>query len=389
MIINSLLDTDLYKLTMQQAVLHKFPASEVEFKFKCRNKDIDLRRLSTKIKEEIRHLCSLRFTNEELDYLRSIRFIKKDYVDFLRIFQLNEEYIHIKDDTEFSLKIAGPWLHTILFEVPVLAIINELYFKSLNYDEAECFKIGSANLSQKIELVKKTNDEDLNFRLIEFGTRRRFSFKWHNIIVETLKKELPKNFSGTSNVYFAMKNNLIPFGTMAHEWLQAGQALGVRLVDSQKFMLENWVSEYRGDLGIALSDVVGMEAFLRDFDLYFTKLFDGARHDSGDPYLWCDKLIEHYHSLGIDPSKKSAVFSDGLTFPLAINLAKKYKGKINTSFGIGTNLTNDVGLDALQIVIKMTKCNGQPVAKISDSSGKGMCEDDGYLNYLKQVFKII
>jgi len=389
LIINSLLDTDLYKLTMQQAVLHKFPASEVEFKFKCRNKDIDLRRLSTKIKEEIRHLCSLRFTNEELDYLRSIRFIKKDYVDFLRIFQLNEEYIHIKDDTEFSLKIAGPWLHTILFEVPVLAIINELYFKSLNYDEAECFKIGSANLSQKIELVKKTNDEDLNFRLIEFGTRRRFSFKWHNIIVETLKKELPKNFSGTSNVYFAMKNNLIPFGTMAHEWLQAGQALGVRLVDSQKFMLENWVSEYRGDLGIALSDVVGMEAFLRDFDLYFTKLFDGARHDSGDPYLWCDKLIEHYHSLGIDPSKKSAVFSDGLTFPLAINLAKKYKGKINTSFGIGTNLTNDVGLDALQIVIKMTKCNGQPVAKISDSSGKGMCEDDGYLNYLKQVFKII
>jgi len=186
-----------------------------------------------------------------------------------------------------------------------------------------------------------------------------------------------------------MKNNLTSFGTMAHEWLQAGQALGVRLVDSQKFMLENWVAEYRGDLGIALSDVVGMEAFLQDFDLYFTKLFDGARHDSGDPYLWCDKLIEHYHSLGIDPSKKSAVFSDGLTFPLAIDLAKKYKGKINTSFGIGTNLTNDVGLDALQIVIKMTKCNGQPVAKISDSSGKGMCEDEGYLNYLKQVFKII
>jgi len=139
LIINSLLDTDLYKLTMQQAVLHKFPASDVEFKFKCRNKDIDLRSISAKIKEEIKNLCSLRFKNEELDYLRSIRYMKKDYVDFLRIFQLNEEYIHIKDDNEFSLKIAGPWLHTILFEVPVLAIINELYFKSLNYDEVECF----------------------------------------------------------------------------------------------------------------------------------------------------------------------------------------------------------------------------------------------------------
>ncbi|MCP4131361.1 MAG: nicotinate phosphoribosyltransferase, partial [bacterium] len=218
--------------------------------------------------------------------------------------------------------------------------------------------------------------------------RRRRSGEWQQQVIGTLAAEVPGNLTGTSNVYFAKKYNLRPIGTMAHEFLQASQALGVRLVDSQKFAFENWVQEYRGDLGIALSDVVGMDAFLRDFDLYFCKLFDGARHDSGDPYEWCDKLLAHYKKMGIDPKTKTAVFSDGLNFELARDLAKKYNGQIRIAFGIGTNLTNDFGEKALQIVIKMTECNGQPVAKISDSPGKSMCKDESFIKYVKKVFNI-
>ncbi|NQV00446.1 MAG: nicotinate phosphoribosyltransferase, partial [Parcubacteria group bacterium] len=173
----------------------------------------------------------------------------------------------------------------------------------------------------------------------------------------------------------------------AHEFLQAAQAL-VRVQDSQKFAFQQWAEEYRGKLGIALSDVVGMDAFLKDFDLYFCKLYDGARHDSGDPIVWCEKLIRHYENNGIDPKTKTAVFSDGLTFPKALALAKEFEGRIKTSFGIGTNLTNDMGITPLQIVIKMVECNGQPVAKISDSQGKEMCKDKAYLTHLKGVFNI-
>lgn len=176
---------------------------------------------------------------------------------------------------------------------------------------------------------------------------------------------------------------------MAHQWIMAGQGVhGIRLSDSQKHMLDVWAKEYRGDLGIALSDTLGMGAFLKDFDKYFAKLYDGARHDSGDPYIWCEKLIEHYKSLNIDPRTKSAVFTDGLNIEKAVDLAIRFHNKIQTSFGIGTNLTNDVGFTPLNIVIKLVEVNGNPVAKLSDSMGKGMCEDYDYLNYLKKVFNV-
>lgn len=386
MIITSLLDTDLYKLTMMQGVLHQFPWAEVRYEFKCRNEGVDLRPIADEVRREIDDLCQLRFTREELDFLAGLRFMKPDFIQFLRLFHLQGDYIRVDiDGGEFSLKIKGPWLHAILFEVPVLALINEIWFRQ-NHRHPD-FEFGMRKLQDKIAQVIQSNDENLHFGFSDFGTRRRFSKAWHEEVIRALKENLPRNFLGTSNTYFAMKHNLTPIGTMAHEWVMACQALGPRLVDSQKFALEHWAQEYRGDLGIALSDTVGFDAFLADFDMFFAKLFDGCRHDSGDPLEWGDRLIAHYEKMKIDPWAKRAIFSDGLSFEKAIEIARYFKGRIKTAFGIGTNLTNDIAGTPLQIVIKMTHCQGSPVAKISDSPGKQMCKDDDYLSYLKQVFE--
>jgi len=208
------------------------------------------------------------------------------------------------------------------------------------------------------------------------------------VLTSRLGTGVTGRFAGTSNSLFAMKLGLTPLGTMAHEYLQACQALGPRLRDSQVFGFETWAREYRGDLGIALSDVYGIEPFLRDFDMYFCKLFDGARHDSGDPFTWGERMIEHYKSNRVDPLTKILIFSDGLTVPRTIELYQRFRGRCQLAFGIGTNLTNDLGYEPLQIVIKMVQCNGQPVAKLSDTPSKNMCEDTNYLAYLRQVFDI-
>jgi nicotinate phosphoribosyltransferase len=386
-IIVSLLDTDLYKFSMQQAVMHQFPnASDVEFHFKCRDTNINMVQYIDEINRQIDHLCTLRFTEDELNYLTGLRYIKQDYVDFLTLFHLQRKYIKVValNDKEIDVVIRGPWLHTIPFEIYVLSIINEVYFR--NTQDEEHFVQGRANLANKIQMLKDFNNPE--FKFSDFGTRRRYSREWQEEVVVSLKNELPENFTGTSNVYFAKKYNLVPVGTMAHEYLQASQALGPRLRDSQKFALEKWVQEYRGDLGIALTDVVGTDAFLRDFDLYFCKLFDGVRHDSGNPVEWANKIIAHYNKMKIDPKTKSLVFSDGLNVPKAIELFKTFNGQAKLFFGIGTNLTNDMGVKALNIVIKMTACNGSPVAKISDTPGKTMCQNEEYLAYLRQVFEV-
>ena len=385
MMIRSLLDTDLYKFTMMQAVLHQFPGAQVEYQFDCRDHNIDLRPYADEIRQRVAELCELRFNEDELAYLGGLRFIKPDFIDFLRLFHLQERYIDIRNDGEqLEILIRGPWLHTILFEVPVLAIVNETWFRA-QYPEAD-FTEGKARLAAKIEQVRAYPAKDA-FRFSDFGTRRRFSSAWQKQVVQTLREQLPLQFSGSSNVMLARKLNLLPIGTMAHEFLQAAQALGPRLVDSQRFALESWAREYRGDLGIALSDVVGIDAFLRDFDLYFCKLFDGMRHDSGDPGEWTEKVLAHYRANRIDPRMKNLVYSDGLTITRALEIHTRFKGMALLSFGIGTHLTNDIGYPALSIVIKMTRCNGQPVAKLSDSPGKTMCTDATYLAYLRQVFQ--
>jgi len=388
MIIRSLLDTDLYKFTMMQVVLHHFPGAQVEYRFKCRNPGIDLTPYVDAIREGIRGLCSLRFTDDELGYLRSLRFMKSDFVDLLGLFQLDERFIHVAPRAdapgEIDIAIKGPWLHTILFEVPVLAIVSEVYYRDRvpQPDFAE----GRRRLAAKIALANAVGDPA--FHIADYGTRRRFSREWHAEVIRTLKADMPVHFVGTSNVMLARDEGLIPLGTMAHEYLQACQAVGPRLVDSQRFAFDKWAEEYRGDLGIALSDVCGMDAFLRDFDLFFCKLFDGVRHDSGDPFEWGEKLLAHYRRMRVDPRSKTMVFSDQLNVPLAIRLFNHFRGRAGIAFGIGTNLTNDLSYEALQIVIKMTRCNGQPVAKISDTPSKMMDYDPSYVAYLRQVFDV-
>lgn len=386
MIIDSLLDTDLYKFTMMQCVLHQFPAAQAEYKFKCRNPGTDLQAVIGPINEEIDHLCALHFRKNELDYLRSLRFMKSDFIDFLELFHLKRSSIVVKkaegSDTDIEIRIRGPWLHTIMFEIPVLAIVNECYYRKFypNQDLAE----GRRRLKAKIESIKDIQDIGIS----EYGTRRRFSKAWQEEVIKTMQATMGKQFTGTSNVYYAMQLGLTPLGTMAHEYLQACQALGPRLRDSQKYAFEMWAKEYRGDLGIALSDVYGMKPFLLDFDMYFCKLFDGARHDSGDPFEWGEHFIEHYRKNRCDPKTKTLIFSDMLDFPKVISLYNAFHGRIRLGFGIGTNLVNDLGIPSLQNVIKLIRCNDQPVAKLSDDPVKSMCEDESYLRYLKSVFNI-
>ena len=407
MIITSLLDTDLYKFTMMQVVLHQFPGAQVQYKFKCRNPGVDpatgqatraLAPYVNEIRAEIRALCSLHFQDAELAYLQSLRFIKSDFIDFLGLFKLNEKYITVTalPSGEIDITITGPWLHTILFEIPVLAIVNEVYFR--HTQQLPDLMAGRQRLDDKIALLRGPGLSDL--KIADYGTRRRFSVAWHEEILRVLSVRLgtgqspghingmPGQLAGTSNVLFAMKLGLTPLGTMAHEYLQACQALGPRLRDSQIYAFESWAKEYRGDLGIALSDVYGMSAFLRDFDLLFCKLFDGARHDSGDPFQWGERMIARYVKNRVDPRTKTLIFSDALTVPRTIELHQQFKGRAQLAFGIGTNLTNDLGYEPLQIVIKMTRCNDQPVAKLSDTPSKDMCEDEKYLAYLRQVFDI-
>lgn len=394
-IIQSLLDTDLYKFTMLQVVLHQFPQADSVYFFRCRNSKesaYPLREIKDELNQEIDALCTLKFKEEELTYLRSLRFIKSDFVDYLELFQLKRRFIqvYVDENGELNIRIEGPMVQAMFFEIFVLAIVNELYFRRLNVEDA--LIEGEKRLKDKVQLLKHyANTQKANenpFLVSDFGTRRRYSYSWQRHVIETFREAAPDIFRGTSNVYLAMQLGISPIGTMAHEFLQAFQALDVRLRNFQKAALEAWVQEYRGDLGIALTDVVGMDAFLRDFDLYFAKLFDGLRHDSGDPYEWGDKAYAHYKKLKIDSRTKMLTFSDGLNLEKAWQLYQYFKDRFQVSFGIGTNLTNDMGQTPLNIVLKLVECNGQSVAKISDSPGKTMTDNDTFLAYLRQVFEI-
>ena len=394
-IIQSLLDTDLYKFTMLQVVLHQFPQAHGVYEFRCRNNDATvypLADIKDDLEAELDRLCTVQFKPDELDYLRSLRFIKSDFVDYLELFQLKRRFIHVGTDTDnrLNIRVEGPIIQAMFFEIFVLAMVNELYFRRL--ETPEVLAEGERRLQAKAALLRQyaaeQQPQDPPFLVSDFGTRRRYTLNWQEHVVRTLHEAAPDVFRGTSNVYLAKKLGITPIGTMAHEFLQAFQALDVRLRDFQKAALEAWVHEYRGDLGIALTDVVGMDAFLRDFDLYFAKLFDGLRHDSGDPYAWGDKAYAHYQKLKIDSRTKMLTFSDGLDIERSWALHQYFKDRFKTSFGIGTNLTNDMGHTALNIVLKLVECNGQSVAKISDTPGKTMSDNNTFLAYLRQVFQI-
>ena len=394
-IIQSLLDTDLYKFTMLQVVLHKFPQTHSVYHFRCRNLDDTVYPLSDildALNVQLDYLCQLKFQEDELQYLRQLRFIKSDFVDYLELFQLKRRFIKAGIDAEGRLDIwvEGPMVQAMMFEIFVLAIVNELYFQRIRSDDV--LQEGERRLQAKVALLKQysaaQSADEPAFLVSDFGTRRRYSLAWQKHVIQTFHHAAPDIFRGTSNVLIAKELNIHPIGTMAHEFLQAFQALDVRLRDFQKAALETWVQEYRGDLGIALTDVVGMDAFLRDFDLYFAKLFDGLRHDSGDPFEWGDKAYQHYKKLKVDSRSKMLTFSDGLDLERAWKLYQYFKDRFQVSFGIGTNLTNDMGQTPLNIVLKLVECNGQSVAKISDSPGKTMTDNDTFLAYLRQVFEI-
>jgi nicotinate phosphoribosyltransferase len=384
---NSILDNDQYKFTMQNALLKLgYAAVPVEYKFHCRTGGIDFYPMIVDLNHKFNQLCDLQLTKDEYDFMRSIRHFDEDYLMFLKQFRFDRSYLKadLKEAggwQDLDLRIRGPWFHTILFEVPVLSSISETWSQHQQGHP----QVAKSRLLYNLDSIP--SDE---FKFADFGTRRRNSSEWHENVIQLCKSRASKNFVGTSNMYLAMKYGLKSIGTMAHEWLQAHQQLKWRLVDSQKMALRNWVKVYGGDLGIALSDVINTDAFLKDFSnplLY--KLFDGVREDSErDPILFGHKIVNFYLSKKIDPKTKTIVFSNGLDFPTAFKIFYELRNLVGLSFGIGTKLTNDWDTQALNIVIKMVSCNGAPVAKISNSPGKGMCESPEFVSYLKTVFQV-
>ena len=388
-IINSLLETDMYKFSMGQTIFHQFTSYKTTWTFKCRNKDVHFTdEMVEEIKEQVQAFCQLRFTEEELEYLDNITWIKGTYVDFLRLWQPRYEEFTITTDAPCGLAIdaAGTWLNTSMYEIPVLAIVNEVYFR-MAYDYDVLFKQFKRKLDEKVRLLEEDTYRLSDFS--EFGLRRRLSAEAQEMAVKAIAEvELPadSHFIGTSNVYLAKKFNLKPVGTMAHEWIMCtGQGNHKHNpAYSNWYALDAWVKEYGILNGIALTDTITTDCFLRDFQLTYATLFSGVRHDSGDPYEWGDKMIAHYNSLGINPRTKTLLFSDSLDFERATALYDYFKDKAKVAFGIGTFISNDTDEEALNIVMKTTKCNGMDVAKISDVAGKGMCKNPDYVDYLNR-----
>jgi len=393
-IITSLLDTDQYIYTMVQAMLLKYPNAHGEFIFKDRSgKMVFDKKQMTRLRDEIGYFCDLQLNKKELAWTSRIRYFQPFFQEYLRLFKPNREFLSVAQDTMGcpAILAIGPMSSVAWFEVPILRIISHIY---CNGDSEYPWVEGKNRFLEKVDYIDKNiHRDDHGFKFSDFGTRRAYSPAWHDRLIELTIETANRFFAGSSNMMLAMKYGLTPQGTMSHWWLQAHQAFGM-LAESQSNALHTWADVYQGDLGIALSDVVGFTAFLRDFNKYLAMLFEGARHDSGDPYDWGTRLIQHYQGLGINPMTKRGVFSDGLTFQLAVDLYKYFRAMIQTGFGIGTNYTNDLGIEAPRIVIKLVRCTldsrkpMKPVAKISDSPGKGMCDDESHLRYLKQVFLI-
>lgn len=391
-IVDSLLQNDAYKFSMGQAIYHQYSGYTTTWTFKCRNKDVKFTSdMVQEIDAQIRAYCNLRFRESELDYLKNIKWIKEDYIDYLRIWRPRYEDFIISTDAECGLSIetTGTWLNTSMYEIPTLAIVNEVYFR-MAYNYTELLSSFKDRLDNKFENLKNGHWYAGTFS--EFGLRRRLSGEAQELVVEKFSHlndtlHSASRFIGTSNVYLAKEYNLTPVGTMAHEWIMCtGQGNHKHNpAYSNWYALNSWVKEYGVLNGIALTDTITTDCFLRDFQLTYATLFSGVRHDSGDPFEWGNKMIEHYKSLGIDPKSKTLLFSDSLDFERADKLYRAFGKETNVAFGIGTYLSNDTAVPPLNIVMKVTKCNGQDVAKISDTEGKGMCKNPDYVDYLKRA----
>lgn len=382
-IIISLLDTDLYKFNMDQVIFHKHTDLSGEYFFCCRNEDVTFtREMFDEINAQIDHLCTLRFTKAELDYLRSIRFIKSDYVEFLRLWHPIRDYVEtsLGEDGKLHIVVRGPLFSAMQFEIYLLEIVNEVYYR-FRYDYSTLLTSAKEKLDEKIKACK---DGKYTFQFAEFGCRRRLSRKWQEEVVLRLTTET-KNCVGTSNVYLAMKYNLTPIGTYAHEYVQMYQGIDyIPLAYTNHYAMEDWYNEYKGDNGTALTDTITTDLFLLDFNRAMVNNFTGVRHDSGDPHEWGEKMIAHYKKHGADPKTKQLLFSDSLDFDRAQSLYDHFNGQVKISFGIGTFCSDDTCVPPLNIVIKLQTVNGRAVAKLSDTPGKTMCQDSEYLEYLKR-----
>ena len=381
-IIVSLLDTDLYKFNMDQVIFHKHTDLNGEYCFKCRNEGIRFTpEMLEEINDQIDHLCSLRFSRDELDYLRSIRFIKNDYVEFLRLWHPIREYVTtgLNENGELSVVVKGPMFSAMQFEIYLLEIINEVYFR-MHYDYETLRASAEERLNQKL---KAFQDGIYTFKFAEFGCRRRLSREWEDVVVHRLMTET-NNCVGTSNVYLAKKYNITPIGTYAHEFVQMYQGIdSIPLAYTNHYAMADWYDEYRGDNGTALTDTITTDLFLLDFNHSMVNNYTGVRHDSGDPYEWGEKILAHYNKYGVDTRTKQLLFSDSLDFDRSQKLYEYFRDRVRVSFGIGTFCSNDTCEPALNIVIKLQYVNGRPVAKLSDTPSKAMCQDDGYLEYLQ------
>lgn len=394
-IIVSLLENDSYKFSMGQCIYHQFSDYKTTWTFKCRNVNVKFTpEMVEEIKEQIKAYCGLRFTEDELDYLNNIKWIKGSYVDFLRLWQPRYEDFEITTGAECGLAIEtkGTWLNTSMYEIPTLAIVNEVYFR-MNYDYDMLIDSFKKRLEEKVNWLIDGKYHISHFS--EFGLRRRLSAKAQELAVEAFcemqreHKYVSSTFVGTSNVYLAKKYGVIPVGTMAHELIMCvGQGNHKHNpAYSNWYALDAWVKEYGVLNGTALTDTITTDCFLKDFQLTYATLFSGVRHDSGDPYEWGDKMLDHYAKLGIDAKNKILLFSDSLDFKKADKLFRYFNGKAKVAFGIGTYLSNDTNVEPLNIVMKTTKCNGMDVAKVSDAIGKGMCKNPEYVDYLQRCIE--
>ena len=381
-IITSLLDIDLYKFNMDQVIFHKHTDLCGEYYFKCRNQGIVFtEEMVEEINAQIDHLCKLRFKKDELEYLRSIRFLKNDYVEFLRLWHPLRDYVTVSRSAEGELNIVinGPLFSAMQFEIYLLEIVNEVYFR-MAYDYDVLLSSAEEKLNRKI---KEFNEGKYTFKFAEFGCRRRLSREWQDVVIRRFVNET-KNCVGTSNVYLAMKHNVTPIGTYAHEFVQMYQGIdSIPLAYTNHYAMQDWYNEYQGDNGTALTDTVTTDLFLMDFNRAMVNNYTGVRHDSGDPFEWGEKIIAHYKKYGVDPKTKLLLFSDSLDFDRAQALYDYFKDKAKVSFGIGTFCCNDTCVDPLNIVIKLQYVNGRPVAKLSDVPGKEMCRDENYMKYLR------
>ncbi|MGV3344858.1 nicotinate phosphoribosyltransferase [Enterobacteriaceae bacterium LUAb1] len=387
-ILTTLLDTDAYKLHMQQAVFHHYSDISVSAEFYCRG-DILPGFYADEITEQINAMAHLTLKEDEYRYLADLPFFKEDYLRWLQTFRYNPQQVQVRNHRgKLAILIEGPWCEVILWEVPLLALISEVVHRHRSPQITPEMAVNRLH-SKLAEFHRLTSGLDMSrFQLMDFGTRRRFSRDVHMTIVSTLQQEFPW-LVGSSNYDVARQLMIPPVGTQAHEWFQAHQQISPILADSQRVALQVWLNEYPDQLGIALTDCISMDAFLRDFGEVFARRYQGLRHDSGDPIEWGEKAIAHYEKLDIDPQSKSLVFSDNLDLEKTVALYRHFGHRTQVIFGIGTRLTCDIPqVTPLNIVIKLIQCNGKPVAKLSDSPGKTICHDEAFIRALRKAFDL-